>query len=260
MGWMEMGDSSEAPPDATHLPAYAFYIGGDTPHVWTVAEVFALDSRYALPIWTRSNPGGDAADDANGIIAALHLLKWSPGSLVAVDTETAIIPGYVAELDMRISDAGYALVHYASKDAMESYPATKGGRWVADWTGLPHLIPGSVATQYASATMAHGFWDQSVIDDAAALHEIHPPAVHTIPAAVVQCDLPQLSAGDTGPAVRRLQGLLLAWRSDALNGSGMDGQYGPDTAAAVTWFRRMYGITADPGQVNAETWERLLTG
>lgn len=260
MGWMEMGDSSEPPGKPTHLPVYAFYIGGDTPHAWNPSEVYALDCRYALPIWVRSNASGDAGLDASNIIAILRMLKWNPGSLVALDTETAVIPGYVNELNDRLAVAGFRLLHYLSKDEVGAYAATSGGLWVADWTGLPHMVPGAMATQYASAKMTGGVWDQSVIDDAAPLHEIHPPVVHTIPVVVVQCDLPELSAGDTGMAVRRLQGLLYAWHNEALGAGGIDGRFGPDTAAAVVAFRRMYGITADSGRVNAETWERLLTG
>lgn len=260
MTWLEMGDSSTPPNGPTHLPVYAFYVGGDTPNIWSVEEVRALDSRWALPIFTRSNAGGDAAADAAHIVAALHQLEWTPHTLVAVDTESTIMPAYVDQLDQAVAAAGWRLLHYASADAMAQYPDTTGGRWVAHWTGVPHQEPGATATQYASAKMTGGQWDQSVIDAAAPLHQLHPPVVHPIPEVAVSVQLPLLASGDTGPAVQRLQGLLEAWRAGSVGTAGIDGKLGPDTTAAVKLVQRMYGITNGGGQVTAPTWQRLLTG
>ena len=37
--------------------------------------------------------------------------------------------------------------------------------WIADWTGTPHLVPGSVATQYADPPGSGGHYDLSVTND-----------------------------------------------------------------------------------------------
>ena len=34
------------------------YIGGDTPHVWSLADIASQRARYRLPIFVRSNPPG----------------------------------------------------------------------------------------------------------------------------------------------------------------------------------------------------------
>lgn len=34
--------------------------------------------------------------------------------------------------------------------------------WIADWTGVPHLYPGSVATQYADPPLSGGNYDVSL--------------------------------------------------------------------------------------------------
>ncbi len=260
MSTMEMGDSSLPVVPPAPLPVYAFYAGGNTPHVWTPAEIEQLTARWVLPIFVQDNPAASAADDANVIIGWLHARGWDHATTVAVDTESADMGAYLAELDSRITAAGFVLMDYQSKGAIEGNPLTSGGRWVADWTGVPHLYPGSRATQYATADMTGHPWDASVIDNSVALHELHPPAVHTIPYATMTAKVPVLSAGDRGAAVRRAQCLLLAWHPASLGESVADGIYGPDTAAAVDSFQRTYGITAGRGTVTAETWERLVTG
>lgn len=260
MTWLEMGDSSSPPPEPTRLPAYGFYIGGETPHVWTDAELEALDSRWVLPIFTNINPGADAAAHADFIISWLHGHGWKLREVVAVDTEATEMAGYLAELDSRLYSAGFDLIDYESKSPEAGNPITHGGRWIADWTRIPHLFPGSVATQYASATMTGDPWDHSVISAGVRLHELHPPVVHRIPLVAVEADLPQLGQGDTGPAVRRLQSLISDWHPTVLGPAGVDGIFGPDTATAIRVFQRMFGITGAQGTADAETWERLLTG
>lgn len=71
----------------------------------------------------------------------------------------------------------------------------------------------------------------------------------------VLVSLPALRQGDSGPAVRRAQGLLAA----AGHRLAIDGDFGPATATAVRGFRSGTGLGAD-GVVTTETWRRLITG
>jgi hypothetical protein len=259
MQTLEWADSSTPPAKPAPVPVQAFYIGGDTPHVWSKTEIDASTARYGVPIHVCSIPGTDPAAVAAAFVQELHQLGWPKGTVVFLDTESAVMPDVVATANTAVAAAGWRMGEYESKGPMGQNPNTDAGRWVADWTGLPHLYPGSVATQYASAEMAGTDWDESVGDATLQLGQIHPPVVHPIATAVVSVNLPVLGSGDQGAAVKRAQGLLEAFRAGSVGPAGLDGIYGPGTAAAVRLFQRMYGITEGAGTVTGETWSRLLT-
>lgn len=260
MTLLEMGDSSLPVVPPAPLPVYGFYIGGTTPHVWTDAEIRALTSRYGLPIYVRTAPDADAASDAQQIVSWLHAHNWTRGTAVAIDTEETLMPGYLAALLGHVSAAGFLLLHYESKGHEPGNEIDGLDVWVADWTGTPHLALGSVATQYADASMIGRPWDASVIAANLPLHELHPQAVHSITYVTAGMRVPVLGPGDSGPAVRRAQVLLEQWSSQALDPSGADGLYGPVTTEAVRTFQRVHGITPATGTTTAGTWERLVEG
>lgn len=256
----EMGDASTPPAPPAKLPVFAFYIGGQTPHRWTDTEYEALTSRWVLPIYTRTDSVMPAAVVADEIMSWLRSHSFDHGCTVALDTESALLGQWLADVDNIVTAGGHRLMEYESKGPIGHNPPTSGGRWVADWTGIPHLYAGSLATQYSSADMAGLAWDSSLIDQTVPLHELHKPARHEIRPLVIEADVPELSRGDHGQAVRRLQHLILAWDASELPQFGPDGNYGPETRHAVAVFQRMYGITADPGTADAETWHRLISG
>jgi phosphotransferase system HPr-like phosphotransfer protein len=260
MSTYEMGDSSLPAVPPANLPVYGFYLGGDTPHRWTTAEVRALKSRWALPIWVNTNQQADAKEVAADILSALRFLGWPTGTTVALDIEGTDQALMISALDTELDAAGYLLMVYSDKAVLPIVPTTSGGHWVADWTGTPHLYPDSAATQYASAKMTGLPWDSSLIDQAWPLHEINPPVVHRIPVVTMIAHLPELSHGDQGPAVRRLQHLLLAHSAGSLPVAGPDGIFGPETTTAVRSFQRIYGITNGDGIATADTWQRLVAG
>jgi Putative peptidoglycan binding domain len=260
MSTYEMGDSSLPAVPPSILPVYGFYLGGDTPHIWTPAEVRALKSRWALPIWVHTEEQADAKDLADDILSALRFLGWPTGTTVALDVEGTDQALLITALDTLLVPAGYLLMVYSDKAALPRVPTTSGGHWVADWTGTPHLYPDSEATQYASAETTGLPWDSSLIDQDVPLHEINPPAVHRIPEERILMRLPELAHGDQGPAVRRLQHLLLAHSADSLPVAGPDGIFGPETTTAVRSFQRIYGITNGNGIATADTWQRLTAG
>jgi hypothetical protein len=257
---LEMGDAATPPSPPAPLPVFGFYIGGDTPHVWTEPEIRALDARWGLPIYVHTDPASDPNAVAADCMAAIRLAGLPNHITVAFDTESVAMPGIVTAVNDAVTGSARLLMEYESKGPAGQNPPTSGGRWIADWTGVPHIYPGSLATQYADPAIDGHPWDASVIDATVPLLEIHPPVVHKIPIVSVTVALPELASGDSGPAVRRAQHLLLAHNGGCLPGSGTDGIYGPETTAAVRGFQRNYGITANTGVVTAETWTKLLTG
>lgn len=260
MTTLEMADSSAPPPHPAPVPVYAFYAGGQTPHAWTPADIKTITSRWGLPIWVCTDPAAAAAAIAADYLAWLRDHDWQRGTTVALDHENVPLGAVISDLSAILDHAGYRLLDYQSKDIIPGEPATTGGLWVPDWTGIPHMYPGAAATQYADSEMLGLPWDGDLIDAAVPLHQLNPPAVHKIPQVTVSATVPELARGDTGPAVRRVQHLILAWNPAELPAAGPDGIFGPETVAALRSFQRVYGITADAGTVTAETWIRLITG
>lgn len=257
--WREMADSSApvTPPPPT--PVQAFYIGGDTPHPWTDADIATIKARWVLPIFVNTNPARDATADAGEIILWLTRHHYGLGELVTIDSESVAMPNYIGTLNDHVTAAGFKLAEYESKGPKGQNPPTSGGRWVADWTGTPHLYPGSIATQYADSQMAGVPWDESVINNAVTLHEQNPPVIHDIHYVAIQCDVPVLAQGDRGAAVARMQGLLEAWQKASTGPEGIDGIFGPDTESALRQFQRMHGRNSDAGHCDGPTWELLIT-
>jgi peptidoglycan hydrolase-like protein with peptidoglycan-binding domain len=62
-------------------------------------------------------------------------------------------------------------------------------------------------------------------------------------------------SGDTGPAVKEVQCILRA-RGYSVGPSGVDGDFGPDTEAAVKRFQTDRHLEVD-GQVGPQTWAAL---
>jgi hypothetical protein len=146
----------------------AFYIGGDTPHVWTKQELDARPERYRLPIYVRSNPPGPGASaDVSDAMAQLTYLGAPKGILVAWDSETSQDAQYVRDVFTLVKAAGDVLMDYGSESTVYANHNPDGYYWSADWTGTPHKNPGSVETQYVSfsgydeslAQSALPFWD-----------------------------------------------------------------------------------------------------
>lgn len=255
-----MWDASNLPPSQPGTPVAAFYIGGDTPHVYTDEQIREIRARYALPIWTCYDHNHDEAIEAAKAIAWLHGHHWAPGTLVALDTEELVIPGFIDGFNQELRDAGWHVLHYESKSSEGGNPPTDGGRWSADWTGQPHLLEGDTATQYLPDRMSRLPYDLSLIKADARLHELNPPVRHVINWVDVTMRLPILGQGDAGPAVARMQHLLEAWHPGSTGPAGADGIFGPATLDAVISFQRIHGFTSGYGTCGARTWVLLTAG
>lgn len=131
----------------------AVYIGGDTPHVWTRAEIMAPKARYRLPIFVRDNPGApgtSAAGDVAEAVARLTEIGCPRGKLVDWDSEISIDPGYIGMVSFLLGAAGYRLIDYGSRSFVTGNRNPDGWYWTADWTGAPHVDPEAQMTQYAN--------------------------------------------------------------------------------------------------------------
>lgn len=255
-----MADSSVPPDIYPAVPVYGFYIAGRTPHIWTDAEVAGITTRFGLPIAVGTDPMADPHALARTVIAWLVRHRWEPGATVAFDHEDVRMDAFITELDADIHGAGWPLMDYQSKAVIDGAPRTSGGLWVPDWTGQPHMYAGADATQWAPVSITGDPWDADLIRADVPLHELHPLVTH--PPAMLEVDmrLPRLSSGDQGPAVRRMQHLLLAWHGAVLPRYGPDAMFGAETLNALASYQRASGITGPVGVCGAGTWAHLVAG
>lgn len=249
-------DAAVPPPNPPQTDGVAFYIGGDTVHVWTRAEIEATTARYRLPIFVRSNPGGvsEAEQDVDAAIAALKSIGAPKGCLVSWDTETAADPAYMRTVFAWLELAGYKLIDYGSQSVLFANQLPAGGYyWGADWTGNKAILAGDAGTQYAN----DGQYDLDVFKPGLPFWDTHhggttpPPPVNWQEHMMQQ--LPVVHQGATGATVRTIQGLCGArgWPVP------IDGSFGPETENAVHLVQGHAGITTD-GIVGPQTWPALL--
>jgi peptidoglycan hydrolase-like protein with peptidoglycan-binding domain len=223
------------------------YIGGDTPHVWSLADWNSQKVRYRLPIFVRSNPGGASANvDVGAALTQLRAIGAPKGILVAWDMETAADAAYIKAVYNLMTADGYTLIVYGSQSSVFGNENPNGLYWGADWTSVPGLQAGNAITQWVSfnsydedtAEATLPYWDTS-----------GPPNPY-----------PTLQSGSTGAPVETAQTRLNAWRgfitpsfAPALT---VDGVFGALTEAAVKAFQTAHKFTVD-GIVGTVTWAAL---
>lgn len=153
-------DASVPPANPPATDVVVIYIGGDTPHVWTPAEIAAQHAPFGLPAWVRSNPEqASAAADAAAAVIALHSMGCPPGSSVMLDLETAVDPPYVSAFGAAMHQVGYRVLPYGSRSTIFQNPALDG--YFTAHPGATAIDPGAVGTQFAYA----GAYDLSWILD-----------------------------------------------------------------------------------------------
>ncbi len=167
-----MWDAAFPPASPPKWEAVAGYIGGNTPHVWTDQEWARQQARWRLPIFTRSHDGDPSADAAHAVrwMTAHHVPK---GVCVALDFETRVDATYLHAFDAAIIRAGWKAMVYGSKQAVLRNPKPSGGYWAAEWTNVPHLVPGTAATQYGSDVTLGTQYDASLVADSTPLWDTH---------------------------------------------------------------------------------------
>jgi hypothetical protein len=238
-------------PLANPLPVdgVCFYIGGDTPHVWTKPEIEAQPARYRLPVFVRSNPGGaNATGDVTAAVTYLHQLEAPDGCLVAWDTEVADDPAYINAVYRSLAAAGYKLIVYGTQSIVTQENNPDGLYWGADWTGTPYLRSGDAMTQYVSFAS----YDESEAESGLPFWD-----THSMPSWQEQLmeSLPTLAVGATGALVKTIQALCCArGRTVAINGD-----FDTETKGAVQFAQSAAHLVTD-GVVGPETWPALITG
>lgn len=169
-----MYDAAWPPASPPRTDIVAFYVGGDTPHIWSDTEIARQTARWRLPIWVRSNPDqADPSIDAERTVAWLVAHQVPRGVVVALDLETAVNPRYVATYTVAVLRAGWLVMKYGSESTIFRNPSTPGGTWVADYNGDAIIDLGAVADQFA-ANVPPGV-DLSTVADSVALWDTRPP-------------------------------------------------------------------------------------
>ena len=163
-----MWDAAFPPANPPRWEAVAGYIGGNTPHVWTAAEWARQPARFRLPIFVRSHDGDPKADAAFSV-------RWLKGHGVpkgvtlALDYETRVDAAYLKAFDRTVVAAGWKVMVYGSRRTVLQNPKPSGGYWDAQWTNVPHLNPGSAATQYGGDVTLGRPYDASLVADSTPL-------------------------------------------------------------------------------------------
>lgn len=140
----------QSPPPPSQV--VLIYIGGDTPHVWTDAEIAGQPERYRLPVWVRSNRPV-TIQDATDTIQWLQAHNVAPGVAVVLDLETLVDPGGVNVYGNEMHAHGYKVLPYGSRSTLYQNPALDGYFDAHPGDPLGTIDPGNVATQdvYANA-------------------------------------------------------------------------------------------------------------
>ena len=245
MGDLKFYDAAFKPsPEPTGFDGVAFYIGGDTPNVWTKEEIDSTSERFRLPIFVRSDPAqANASQDSKTALAYLTMIEAPKHTLVALDSETSIDPNYVAGFYYGMANGGYKTIDYGSVSSVFGNNIPDGYYWGAHWTNRPHIEPGTDMTQWE----ALGAYDESLAlptlpfwDTAVAV--IPPPSV-----------FPIVKFGEQGLWVRRVQGLLVANFAQL----AIDGEFGIITEGAVKAEQHEANLPTS-GTVDDPTWSALL--
>lgn len=142
-------DAAYPGPGDPQVNGCLFYLGGDTPHVWTDTEIREAPGRFRLATWVRSNPTQvNPLVDAQSCVNALKTVGYPPGKAVALDLETAVDPAYVNTFGATLHAAGWLVWPYGSKSTLFKNPALDG-YFPSDPTGIDHVNPGWVACQFS---------------------------------------------------------------------------------------------------------------
>lgn len=133
-------DVAAIPKDAEIV---AGYVDGNFPTYDALVAAFPRAAHVSITTGASGGAGAMVADCENGDYTPQGAAGWAKGELAAGRRPCI----YYAK-----SSAGAVATALKS----EGIALADVDYWVADWTGQPHLVAGSVATQYASPTTGSG--------------------------------------------------------------------------------------------------------
>src|SRR5262249_27735993 len=90
----------------------------------------------------QSAPGDGGQAEAFAALVRLYRIGCPPGSVVALDLETAVAPSYVNAFAGPLHWAGFKVWVYGSRSTVFGNPALDG-YWVAGYPGSRHFAAGS---------------------------------------------------------------------------------------------------------------------
>ncbi len=241
-----MFDAAFPPSSPPPWEVAAGYIGGNTPHVWTDQEWARQPARYRLPIFTRST-GGDPNGDAAASVRWLRAHGVPPGCCVALDYETRIDAGYLRTFDWIVGQVGYLTMVYGTRRTVLQNPKPSGGYWVAEWSGSPHLYPGSAATQWSGSGPFGGEYDPNLVADSTPLWD-----TQEAPMPLTDADAPVIRKAlglKEGEQVATDADLRVIWRGDSTHPDSLQAIHQAASAAATA--ARAAADNVDPAALAA---------
>lgn len=241
-------DSTTAADIPADAPAVAGYVDGAFANYHELLAAHPGKPVVGITVLGSFLPGTRVADVESGDLTPVSGAAWCRQMLTVGKRPTLY---YSRTLGAAVRDA---LVADGLNPADVDY-------WPADWTGGPHLLPGSVATQYANPATSGGHYDLSVATEAWLAGSIAPgptpippgpgPGPTPTPGGFMP---PTLRQGALSGAVRNAQRLL------NVHGAGLvvDGSFGQRTEVAVRNFQSVFHLSVD-GIVGPATWSALDT-
>ena len=147
------------------------YLGGDTPHVWTLEEWQRFAHLRQAGIWVYAQ--GSSPRLAGELAAqSARSLGWapnhSPSRVIWLDMELANDPAWQIQFTSAVFSGGFSTGTYRSLSSLEAGGDPHSiGEWIAEWNGIPAVepIPRVVGHQYlANQPWEHTEVDYSVFD------------------------------------------------------------------------------------------------
>jgi Domain of unknown function (DUF1906) len=151
LGWDASNPPDGKPAGAPEATVFGFYIGGDTPHVWTKEQVNNAQPAYGLPYFVRSNPptsnaASQAQTDAMAAAEALSEFGIPEGYAIVLDLETAVAPDYVEAFAKYLPN--YKVGVYGSEDFVFGN-AHVASFVIAANDGAKSPVKGAAGTQFS---------------------------------------------------------------------------------------------------------------
>lgn len=233
------------------------YDSTDPGAIPTSATIVAgyVDGAY---VW----PASGWALHANATHVTIAIETTTPADVLDVETGNPATPATTVTWATSMRSKGRNPTVYCNRStwpAMQTAFIAAGvaqpGWWIADWTGHPHDIAGTVAVQYANPDTSGGHYDLSTTVAGWPSVVPTPPAPTPTPQPAKDKFMPPtLTLGTNSGAVKNCQRLL------NVHGQGLtvDGAYGTATEHAVRNVQGLFKMTVD-GICGPATWTVLDT-